>query len=58
MALQYSATIYLARLDQIEVSTGTSAKLNIYSGDLSVNGTITSGQTVSVTSFTVTAANT
>ena len=122
MALQYSATIYLARLDQIEVSTGTSAKLNIYSGaapancaaadtgtllatlnlpsdymnaasgtasagaaatpthfrlkdtanttchvqgtcgigsgDLSVNGTITSGQTVTVTSFTVTAANT
>ena len=133
MALQYSSAIYLARLDQIEVSTGTAAKLNIYSGsapancaaadtgtllatlslpsdwmnaasgttktllgswtgtasggaaatpthfrlkdtanttchvqgtcgvgsgDLSVNGTITSGQTVTVSSFTVTAANT
>lgn len=133
MALQYSSTIYLARLDQIETSTGASAKLNIYSGsapancaaadtgtllatltlpadwmnnasgttktllgswtgtasggsaatpthfrikdsanttchiqgtagigsgDLQVNGTITSGQTVTVTSFTITAANT
>ena len=133
MALQYSSAIYLARLDQIEVSTGASAQLNIYSGsapancaaadtgtllatlplpadymnaasgttktllgswtgtasggaaatpthfrlknnantvchvqgtcgmgsgDLSVNGTITSGQTVTVSSFTLTAANT
>lgn len=30
----------------------------IGSGDLQVNGTITSGQTVTVTSFTITAANT
>lgn len=30
----------------------------IGSGDLSVNGTITSGQTVTVSSFTITAANT
>jgi len=131
--MQYSSTIYLARLDQIESSAGASAKLNIYkgsapancaaadtgtllatltlpsdwmnnasgttktllgswsgsasagaadtpthfrikdnanttchiqgtcgigSGELQVNGTITSGQTVSVTSFAVTAGNT
>lgn len=133
MALQYSSTIYLARLDQIETSAGASPKLRIFSGaapancaaadsgtllaeltlpadwmnaasgttktllgswtgtasggtaatpthfriwnsgatvchvqgtagigsgDLQVNGTITSGQTVTVTSFTITAANT
>lgn len=134
MALQYSATIYLARLDQITTTIGASAKLNIYSGaapancaaadtgtllatlvlpaswmaaasgttkvlagswtvaasggaaatpthfrikdnatnlvcgcqgtagigsgDLQVNGTITSGQTVTVSTFTLTAANT
>lgn len=133
MALQYSSTIYLARLDQIETSTGVFPKLNIYSGtapancaaadsgtllatlnlpsdwmnnasgttktllglwsgtasagsstapthfrikdstnttchiqgtagvssgDLQVNGSITNGQTVTVTSFTITAANT
>lgn len=133
MALQYSSTIYLARLDQVEVSTGVSAKLLIFkgsapancaaadtgtllatltlpsdwmnaasgttktllgswtasasagaadtpthfrlkdnagttchvqgtcgigSGDLQVNGTITSGQAVTVTSFTLTAGNT
>jgi hypothetical protein len=133
MALQYSSTICLARLDQVETSTGTSPKLRIFSGsapancaaadsgtllaeltlpsdwmnaasgttktllgswtgtasggagatpthfriwnsgatvchvqgscgigsgDLQVNGTITSGQTVTVTSFTLTAANT
>jgi hypothetical protein len=133
MALQYSSAIYLARLDQIEVSAGTSPLLRIFSGaapancaaidsgtllatltlpldwmnaasgttktllgswtgtasggsaatpthfriwnsgatvchvqgtcgigtgDLQVNGTITTGQTVTVTSFTVTAANT
>lgn len=133
MALQYSSTIYLARLDQVETSTGTAPKLRIFSGsapancaaadsgtllaeltlptdwmnaasvttktllgswtgtasagagatpthfriwnsggttchvqgtcgigsgDLQVNGTITSGQTVTVSSFTITAANT
>lgn len=133
MAIQYSSTIYLARLDQIETSAGASPKLRIFSGsapancaaadsgtllaeltlpsdwmnnasgttktllgswtgtasggsaatpthfriwnsgatvchvqgtagigsgDLQVNGTITSGQTVTVTSFTLTAANT
>lgn len=133
MALQYSASIYLARLDQIEVSAGAAPLLRIFSGaipancaaadsgtllatltlpsdwmnaasgttktllgswtgtasggagatpthfriwnagatvchvqgtcgvgsgDLSVNGTITSGQTVTVTAFTITAANT
>jgi hypothetical protein len=133
MPLQYSSSIYLARLDQIEVSAGAAPLLRIFSGalpancaavdggtllatltlpadwmnnasgttktlagvwtgtasagasatpthfriwnaggtvchiqgtcgvgsgDLSVNGTITSGQTVSVSSFTVTAANT
>lgn len=133
MALQYSSTIYLARLDQIETSTGASPLLRIFSGsqpancaaadsgtllatltlpadwmnaasgttktllgswtatasggsaatpthfriwnsgatvchvqgtagigtgDLQVNGTITSGQTVTVSSFTITAANT
>lgn len=133
MALQYSSTIYLARLDQVEVSTGVSPLLRIFSGaapancaaadsgtllatitlpsdwmnaasgttktllgtwaaaasagagatpthfriwnsgatvchvqgtcgigsgDLSVNGTITSGQTVTVTGFTLTAGNT
>jgi hypothetical protein len=35
--MQYSSTIYLARLDQVEVSTGTSAKLNIYSGSAPAN---------------------
>lgn len=133
MALQYSSTIYLAKLDQIETSTGASPKLNIYSGsapancaaadtgtllatltlpsdwmnnasgttktlagtwsgtasggtatapthfrikdstnttchiqgtagvstgDLQLNGSITTGQTINVTSFTITAANT
>ena len=133
MALQYSSTIYLARLDQVETSTGTAPKLRIFSGaapancaaadsgtllcemtlpadwmnaasgttktllgswsgtasagsaatpthfriwnsgattchiqgtcgigtgDLQVNGTITNGQTVTVSSFTLTAANT
>lgn len=133
MAIQYSSTIYLARLDQVETSAGASAKLRIFSGsapancaaadsgtllaeltlpsdwmnaasgttktllgswtgtasggsgatpthfriwnnagsvchvqgsagigsgDLQVNGTITSGQTVTVTSFTLTAGNT
>jgi hypothetical protein len=131
--LQYSSTIYLARLDQVESSTGVSPLLRIFSGsapancaaadtgtllatltlpsdwmnaasgttktllgswtntasggsaatpthfriwnsgatvchvqgtagigtgDLQVNGTITSGQTVTVSSFTLTAANT
>lgn len=133
MALQYSSAIYLARLDQVETSTGTAPKLRIFSGaapancaaadsgtllaeltlptdwmnaasgttktllgswtgtasagsaatpthfriwnsgattchvqgtcgigtgDLQVNGTITNGQTVTVSSFTLTAANT
>ena len=133
MALQYSAAIYLARLDLVESTTGATAKLLIFSGsapancaaadtgtllatltlpsdwmnaasgttktlagswtgtasggagatpthfrikdnagttchvqgtagigsgDLQVNGTITSGQTVSVSTFTLTAANT
>ena len=132
MALQYSAAIYLARLDLVESTTGATAKLLIFSGsapancaaadtgtllatltlpsdwmnaasgttktlagswtgtasggagatpthfrikdnagttchvqgtagigsgDLQVNGTITSGQTVSVSTFTLTAAN-
>jgi hypothetical protein len=131
--VQYSSAIYLARLDQVEVSAGTSPKLRIFSGsapancaaadsgtllaeltlpadwmnaasgttktllgswtgtasagsgatpthfriwnsggtvchvqgtcgvgsgELQVNGTITSGQTVTVSSFTLTAANT
>ena len=52
--------------------TGTPASFRIYqgatchlqgsagvgSGDLSLNGSITSGQTVSISSFTITAANT
>lgn len=133
MALQYSSTIYLGRLDLVESSTGTAPKLRIFSGsapancaaadsgtllaeltlpsdwmnaasgttktlagswtgtasagsgatpthfriwnsgattchvqgscgigsgDLQVNGTITSGQTVTVSSFTLTAGNT
>lgn len=133
MALQYSSTIYLGRLDLVESSTGASPKLRIFSGaapancaaadsgtllaeltlpadwmnaasgttktllgswtgtasagsaatpthfriwnsgatvchvqgtcgigsgDLSVNGTITNGQTVTVSSFTLTAGNT
>lgn len=133
MALQYSSNIYLARLDQVESSTGAAPLLRIFSGsipancaaadtgtllatltlpsdwmnaasgttktllgswsaaasggagatpthfriwnagatvchvqgtcgigsgDLSVNGTITSGQTVTVSTFTLTAANT
>jgi len=37
MALQYSSTIYLARLDQIESSAGVSAKLNIYLGTAPAN---------------------
>lgn len=132
MALQYSSSIYLARLDLVESTPGASAKLFIFSGaapancaaadtgtllatltlpadwmaaasgttkvlagswtgtasggagatpthfrikdnaetachiqgtcgigsgDLSVNGTITSGQTVTVSTFTLTAAN-
>lgn len=133
MAIQYSVAVNNARLDQVETTTGTAAKLNIYSGtapsncaaadtgtllatlslpsdwmnaasaasktllgtwsgtasagsaatpthfrikdnanttchiqgtcgigsgDLQVNGTITSGQTVTVTSFTLNSANT
>jgi hypothetical protein len=133
MPIQYSSAIYLARLDQVEVSTGTAPLLRIFSGsapancaaadsgtllatltlptdwmaaasgttkvlagswtgtasagsaatpthfriwnsgatvchvqgtcgigsgDLQVNGTITNGQTVTVSSFTLTAANT
>lgn len=37
MSLQYSSAIYLARLDQVEVSAGVSAKLNIYSGSAPAN---------------------
>jgi hypothetical protein len=37
MALQYSASIYLARLDQIEVSAGTAPLLRIFSGAIPAN---------------------
>lgn len=35
--MQYSSAIYLARLDQVEVSAGATAKLNIYSGTIPAN---------------------
>ena len=37
MAIQYSSTIYLARLDQIETSAGASPKLRIFSGSAPAN---------------------
>lgn len=37
MAIQYSSTIYLAQLDQIETSTGTAPKLRIFSGSAPAN---------------------
>jgi len=37
MALQYSSAIYLGRLDLVESTTGTSAKLYIYSGSAPAN---------------------
>lgn len=37
MAIQYSAAVYLAQLDQVEVSTGVTAKLLIFSGAASAN---------------------
>lgn len=37
MAIQYSATIYLAQLDQVETSTGASPKLRIFSGTAPAN---------------------
>ena len=35
--MQYSSAIYLARLDQVEVSAGASPKLLIFSGAMPVN---------------------
>jgi hypothetical protein len=37
MAIQYSSTIYLAQLDQVETSAGTSPKLRIFSGSAPAN---------------------
>lgn len=37
MAIQYSATIYLAQLDQVESSAGATAKLYIFSGSAPAN---------------------
>jgi hypothetical protein len=41
--MQYSSSIYLAMLDLIESTTGTSAKLNIYSGSAPANCAADSG---------------
>lgn len=35
--MQYSAAIYLPRLDQVEIAAGASAKLNIYYGAMPAN---------------------
>ena len=37
MPIQYSSVIYLARLDQVEVSAGASPKLRIFSGAAPAN---------------------
>jgi hypothetical protein len=37
MAIQYSSTIYLAQLDQVETSAGTAPKLRIFSGSAPAN---------------------
>lgn len=37
MAIQYSVTLRNNQLDQVEVTTGTSAKLRLYSGSIPAN---------------------